>query len=131
MRSAYGSSTDRRHSYGSKGVFTMSFDTVIAFATAGGLLATTAQLALQLIQNSRDSKAVQEKIRKIELSEKWITDYKTLTLSKIGSKNARVDDGKCEAAYPVNSGSSICSVLSDRPRSVAGTYTDGQGALAF
>ena len=35
------------------------------------------------------------------------------------------------AAYPVDSGSSICSVLSDRPRSVAGTYTDGQGALAF
>ena len=83
LRSAYGSSTDRRHSYGSKGVFTMSFDTVIAFATAGGLLATTAQLALQLIQNSRDSKAVQEKIRKIELSEESITDYKTLTLSKI------------------------------------------------
>ena len=36
-----------------------------------------------------------------------------------------------QAAYPVDSGSSICSVLSDRPRSVAGTYTDGQGALAF
>ena len=35
------------------------------------------------------------------------------------------------AAYPVDSGSSICSVLSDRPRSVAGTYSDGQGALAF
>ena len=32
---------------------------------------------------------------------------------------------------PLHSGSSICSVLSDRPRSVAGTYTDGQGALAF
>src|SRR5271166_7068536 len=33
------------------------------------------------------------------------------------------------AAYPVDSGLSICSVLSDRPRSVAGMYTDGQGAL--
>ena len=39
--------------------------------------------------------------------------------------------GALLAAYPVNSGSSICSVLSDRPRSVAGMYTDGQGALAF
>ena len=30
---------------------------------------------------------------------------------------------RVDAAYPVDSGSSICSVLSDRPRSVAGTYT--------
>ncbi len=46
-------------------------------------------------------------------------------------RNAVAVADASRAAYPVDSGSSICSVLSDRPRSVAGTYTDGQGALAF